>query len=132
MKPFQSFVPPLAAMLLAASGGAVAQGVLIDKSEIRFVSGTPSRWVAVTVEMASPRPSPWTTVPVWARDRHGATETTCTVTRETTPCTLSVHTGPDGVVHIMLRSSTWSRPGATPDRGVFVKRVVLASVTHDS
>ena len=38
MKPFRSFVPPLAAMLLAASGGAVAQGVLIDKSEIRFVS----------------------------------------------------------------------------------------------
>ena len=38
MKPFRSFVPPLAAMLLAASGGAVAQGVLIEKSEIRFVS----------------------------------------------------------------------------------------------
>ena len=38
MKPFRSFVPPLAAMLMAASGGAVAQGVLIDKSEIRFVS----------------------------------------------------------------------------------------------
>jgi polyisoprenoid-binding protein YceI len=38
MKPFRSFVPPLAAMLLAASGGAAAQGVLIDKSEIRFVS----------------------------------------------------------------------------------------------
>jgi polyisoprenoid-binding protein YceI len=38
MKPFRSFVPPLAAMLLAASGGAVAQGILIDKSEIRFVS----------------------------------------------------------------------------------------------
>lgn len=38
MKPFPSFVPPLAAMLLAASGGAMAQGVLIDKSEIRFVS----------------------------------------------------------------------------------------------
>ena len=29
MKPFRSFVPPLAAMLLAASGGAAAQGVLI-------------------------------------------------------------------------------------------------------
>jgi polyisoprenoid-binding protein YceI len=38
MKPFRSFVPPLAAMLLAASGGAMAEGVLIDKSEIRFVS----------------------------------------------------------------------------------------------
>jgi len=38
MKPFRSFVPPLAAMLLAASGGAFAEGVLIDKSEIRFVS----------------------------------------------------------------------------------------------
>ena len=38
MKPFRSFVPPLAAMLIAASGGAAAQGVLIDKSEIRFVS----------------------------------------------------------------------------------------------
>ncbi len=38
MKPFRSFIPPLAAMLMAASGGAVAQGVLIDKSEIRFVS----------------------------------------------------------------------------------------------
>ena len=38
MKPFRSFVPPLAAMLLAASGGTVAQGVLIDKSEIRFAS----------------------------------------------------------------------------------------------
>ncbi len=38
MKVLRSFVPPLAAMLMAASGGASAQGVLIDKSEIRFVS----------------------------------------------------------------------------------------------
>ena len=38
MKPFRSFVPPLAVMLMAASGGASAQGVLIDKSEIRFVA----------------------------------------------------------------------------------------------
>ena len=38
MKPFRSFVPPLAAMLMAASGEALAQGVLIDKSEIRFLS----------------------------------------------------------------------------------------------
>ena len=38
MKQFRSFIPPLAAMLMAASGGAPAQGVLIDKSEIRFVS----------------------------------------------------------------------------------------------
>ena len=38
MKPFRSFVPPLAAMLMAASAGAAAQGVLIDRSEIRFVS----------------------------------------------------------------------------------------------
>ncbi len=38
MKPKHSFIPSLAAMLMAASGGASAQGVLIDKSEIRFVS----------------------------------------------------------------------------------------------
>ena len=38
MKPFRSFIPPLAAMLLSASGGALAEGVLIDKSEIRIVS----------------------------------------------------------------------------------------------
>jgi polyisoprenoid-binding protein YceI len=38
MKPFRSFIPPLAAMLMAASGAASAQGVLIDRSEIRFVS----------------------------------------------------------------------------------------------
>ena len=38
MKPFRSLVPLLAAMLLAASSGATAEGVLIDKSEIRFVS----------------------------------------------------------------------------------------------
>jgi len=38
MKPLRSFVPPLAAMLMAASGGTLAQGVLIDKSEIRFIS----------------------------------------------------------------------------------------------
>jgi polyisoprenoid-binding protein YceI len=38
MKPFRSFIPPLAAMLMAASGGSSAQGVLIDRSEIRFVS----------------------------------------------------------------------------------------------
>jgi len=38
MKALRSFVPPLAAMLLAASGGASAQGVLIDRSEIRFVA----------------------------------------------------------------------------------------------
>jgi polyisoprenoid-binding protein YceI len=38
MKPFRSFIPPLAAMLMAASGGASAQGVLIDRSEIRFQS----------------------------------------------------------------------------------------------
>jgi len=38
MRPLRTFVPPLAAMLLAAGGGAHAQGVLIDKSEIRFVS----------------------------------------------------------------------------------------------
>ena len=38
MKPFRSIIPPLAAMLMAASGAASAQGVLIDKSEIRFVS----------------------------------------------------------------------------------------------
>jgi polyisoprenoid-binding protein YceI len=37
MQPFRSFVPPLAAMLMAASGGASAHGVLIDRSEIRFV-----------------------------------------------------------------------------------------------
>ncbi len=38
MKSFRSFIPPLAAMLMAAGGGASAQGVLIDKSEIRFFS----------------------------------------------------------------------------------------------
>lgn len=38
MKPFRSFVPPLAVMLMAASAGTSAQGVLIDRSEIRFVS----------------------------------------------------------------------------------------------
>lgn len=38
MKPLRSLVPPLAAMLLAASAGAAAQGVLIERSEIRFVS----------------------------------------------------------------------------------------------
>jgi polyisoprenoid-binding protein YceI len=37
MKPFRSFVPPLAAMLMTASGGGSAQDVLIDRSEIRFV-----------------------------------------------------------------------------------------------
>jgi len=38
MRSFRTFIPPLAAMLMAASGGTLAQGVLIDKSEIRFVS----------------------------------------------------------------------------------------------
>jgi polyisoprenoid-binding protein YceI len=38
MTPMRSLIPPLAAMLLAASGGSSAQGVLIDRSEIRFVS----------------------------------------------------------------------------------------------
>ena len=38
MQALRSFIPPLAAMLMAAAGGALAQGVLIDKSEIRFVS----------------------------------------------------------------------------------------------
>ncbi len=38
MKAFRSFIPPLAVMLLAASGGASGQSVLIDRSEIRFVS----------------------------------------------------------------------------------------------
>jgi polyisoprenoid-binding protein YceI len=38
MKTLRSFVPSLAMMLIAAGGGASAQGVLIDKSEIRFVS----------------------------------------------------------------------------------------------
>ncbi len=37
MSPLRSFIPPLAVMLLAAAGGASAEGVLIDKSEIRFV-----------------------------------------------------------------------------------------------
>jgi polyisoprenoid-binding protein YceI len=37
MKTLRPFIPSLAAMLLA-SGGASAQGVLIDKSEIRFSS----------------------------------------------------------------------------------------------
>lgn len=38
MHALRSFIPPLAAMLMAASAGASAQSVLIDKSEIRFVS----------------------------------------------------------------------------------------------
>jgi len=38
MKPIHSFILSLAAMLMAASGAASAQGVLIDQSEIRFVS----------------------------------------------------------------------------------------------
>ena len=38
MKTFRSFIPPLATMLMTATGGASAHGVLIDKSEIRFVS----------------------------------------------------------------------------------------------
>jgi polyisoprenoid-binding protein YceI len=38
MKPFRSFIPPLAAMLMTASGGASAHGALIDRSEIRFVA----------------------------------------------------------------------------------------------
>jgi len=37
MQPFRSFIPPLAAMLMTATGGASAHGVLIDRSEIRFV-----------------------------------------------------------------------------------------------
>jgi len=38
MKTLRPFIPSLAAMLLAAGGGASAHGVLIDKSEIRFTS----------------------------------------------------------------------------------------------
>ena len=38
MKMLHPFVPPLAVMLMAASAGAGAQGVLIDRSEIRFVA----------------------------------------------------------------------------------------------
>lgn len=37
MRPLRSLVPALTAMLLAA-GGVSAQGVMVDKSEIRFVS----------------------------------------------------------------------------------------------
>ena len=37
MQPFRSFIPSLAVMLMAAAGGASAQGVLIDRSEIRFI-----------------------------------------------------------------------------------------------
>ena len=36
MKPFRPFIPPLAVMLMAASGSASAQGALIERSEIRF------------------------------------------------------------------------------------------------
>jgi polyisoprenoid-binding protein YceI len=38
MKVLRSFVPSLAVMLMAASSGAGAQGVLIDRSEIRFAA----------------------------------------------------------------------------------------------
>lgn len=38
MKALRSFIPSLAVMLMAASSGAAAQGVLIDKSEIRFAA----------------------------------------------------------------------------------------------
>ena len=38
MTALRSIVAPLAAMLMAAAGGASAQGVLVDRSEIRFVS----------------------------------------------------------------------------------------------
>lgn len=46
MKPLRSFVAPLAGLLMAASAGAGAQGVLVDRSEIRFVS----KQMGVTVE----------------------------------------------------------------------------------
>jgi polyisoprenoid-binding protein YceI len=38
MKALRPFIPSLAAMLLASGGGASAQSVLIEKSEIRFCS----------------------------------------------------------------------------------------------
>jgi polyisoprenoid-binding protein YceI len=38
MKMLHSVVPSLAVMLMAATGGSGAQGVLIDRSEIRFVA----------------------------------------------------------------------------------------------
>lgn len=38
MKILHPFIPPLAVMLMAASADAGAQGVLIDRSEIRFVA----------------------------------------------------------------------------------------------
>lgn len=37
MPSLRSFIPPLVALLLAASAGASAQGVLVERSEIRFV-----------------------------------------------------------------------------------------------
>ena len=46
MKSLRSFIPSLAVMLMAASGGVAAQGVLIDKSEIRFIA----RQMGVNVE----------------------------------------------------------------------------------
>ena len=46
MKSLRSFIPSLAVMLMAAAGGVSAQGVLIDKSEIRFVA----RQMGVNVE----------------------------------------------------------------------------------
>jgi polyisoprenoid-binding protein YceI len=54
MKPFRPFIPSLAVMLMAASGGASAQGALIERSEIRFsgkqmghaVEGKFRRWKA--------------------------------------------------------------------------------------
>jgi polyisoprenoid-binding protein YceI len=41
MKSLRSFIPPLATMLMAAGGGTSAQGLLIEKSEIRFHSKQP-------------------------------------------------------------------------------------------
>ena len=38
MKILHPFIPPLAVMLMAASAGASAQGVLVDRSEIRFMA----------------------------------------------------------------------------------------------
>jgi hypothetical protein len=95
------------------------------RAELRLRPGALASRYKVTIEMASPSPSPWSAVSVQVRDLVGTNSRSCVVTREMAPCSLDAKAAPDGSVRVAVISPTWSQYPAV-EQGVLVKRMTTS------
>ena len=98
-----------------------------DRAIVRMRPTRPAAAYEVTLEMASPLPSPFA-APVVAVGAEGLPPTRFALARDVRAYTVRVPAPAGGTLAIRIEAPTWTRVGELPEQGVRVDRVSVAPV----